>query len=90
MSEPLANYDVKVDVPRLVAQRPAHFADVHISVGRHHTTLEVEVYGTRWPMIPATRSSPAEGGFALDRVEYNGQDITHLFDDDQLQALGDL
>lgn len=67
---------------------PLH-AVIIVSVGRAHNTIEVECYGEHRREYPQTSSSPGErGGFHVERVIHGDADITDLFSDDQIAALG--
>jgi hypothetical protein len=50
--------------------------------------ITVECYGKSYPRIADTRSSPGQpGGFVVDEVKYQGTWLTHLFTQDQLDAI---
>lgn len=72
---------------------PHHYADVSIRVGIAYTTIEVEVFGKVVPGFRGSRETPAErGGFVLDHVEFEGMDITAIFDNntlDEIKGLGE-
>jgi hypothetical protein len=86
----LASYDVRVAATP-VLQYPAHYADVHIEVGGKLSVIEVEVHGTRLAAFPGGREQPREpGGFVLERVVYEGHDITFLFTQKQLEKMAEL
>lgn len=71
------------------------YADIHVSVGGVHHTIEVEVIGEyRRGYPPMYESgallpiSPAEPeGFVLSRIEYGAYDITQLLTEAQLRVL---
>jgi hypothetical protein len=69
-------------------REPDRFAEIHVNVGGRQSSLEVECFGRWTQAFPESREQPGEaGGFIVDRVEYQGMDITDLFTKDQLDEL---